>query len=155
MARPTILDAQLQTEIVNLLTLGATIEDCCAAVGITKTSYYEWVKRGNRGRKGDELYTEFSNAVTRARVQARMAAITTVRRAIKADDVNAAQWYLERSDPANWGKRTFVEGNLSVSLVNRAARALMDAGLDPSEIFENLIAEAAYAQQSNDSTEGD
>lgn len=58
----------------------------------------------------------------------------------------AAAWYLERSDPGNWGKRTFItlEHNIRIETVNRVILALVQAGLDPAEVFEDMIVEAEY-----------
>jgi hypothetical protein len=43
--------------------------------------------------------------VARARADARVGAIATIRRAMP-EDWKAAAFYLERTDPANWGRRT-------------------------------------------------
>lgn len=154
MAKP-LLTPELQAEIVNLLTVGVTIEDTCASVGIDKGTYYNWCKRGERARKGDEIYCDFFNAVTRARVAARKAAIALIRRSIQDGNSDDAKWYLERSDPERWGKRTYIEGGMSVSFVNRIVRDLLKAGIDPGEAFETLVAEAVYAQSITAGSEAD
>ena len=51
------------------------------------------------------LRRQFSQAVTRARADARVGAIATIRRAMP-DDWKAAAFYLERTDPQSWGRST-------------------------------------------------
>lgn len=157
MARPLLTPA-LQDEIVQNLTLGMTISDTCAQVGITHATYDNWCNRGRRAAKNDAMYVSFFEAVTRARVQARRSAVATIRRAMSDGDTDSAQWYLERSDPANWGKRVYLEGGLSQAQVNRAIRAMLQAGLDPVKIFEDIIQETVNASAdvyAGDSAEGD
>lgn len=153
--RRTILTPELQKQIVDNLTLGVTVQDTCALVGISLAAYYGWVRRGEKPGQTNPVYVQFAQAVTRARVEARRAAIVTVRRAVADGDVDAAQWLLERSDPEHWGRRVFVEGNVSVALVNRAIRALASVGVDASEVFENLILESLHAEQPINSASGD
>lgn len=79
MGRPTKLDATLQKHIVAALKTGATVEDVCVSVGIHKSSFYDWLKRGETG---EAPYSDFSDAVTRAQQDAKMAAIKTLRTAM-------------------------------------------------------------------------
>lgn len=154
MAKP-LLTPEMQTEIVNLLTVGVTIEDTCASVGISVQTFNNWRNRGDRARKGDEMYVEFFEAITRARVASRKAAVAVIRRSIQNNNSEDAKWYLERSDPERWGKRTYIEGGLSMAFVNKIVRDLIKAGIDPSEAFEALVAEAVYAQSITASSEAD
>lgn len=52
----------------------------------------------------------------------------------------ASAWYLERSDPENWGRRTTIkiEGGVDVAIINAAIQALVVLGHDPSEFFQKL-----------------
>ena len=75
MARPTLLNKSLQGKIVKLLKSGVSISDTCQQVGIAESTFYEWQQRGNNG---DEGYVEFSEAVNRARNNAKVDAIDTL-----------------------------------------------------------------------------
>jgi hypothetical protein len=61
----------------------------------------------------DEPYHSFALRVIEARGSAQSAAVAVVVRAIKADDLGAAQWYLERTDPALWANPAKVDLRVS------------------------------------------
>ena len=44
--RPTKLTPELREEIVELLKAGNYIKTACAVVGINKTTFYQWLKKG-------------------------------------------------------------------------------------------------------------
>ena len=79
MARPTKLDKKLQTKIVKLLKTGVTVRDMCAHVGIAESTYYDWMARGEAG---EDLFSEFAEAVSRALGDAKVVAIGTLRSAM-------------------------------------------------------------------------
>lgn len=142
------LTPELQQKIVQTLVAGATIKDTCMYVGISETTFFYWMRRGDRARKGDEKYVEFSQSIGEARAQAKVGAIAIIRQAIVDGDTQSAQWFLERSDPANWGKRDIL---ISLGIDPQQLRELKKqtelAGMDVGEIFEQMIAELANAQE--------
>ncbi len=79
MARPTKLSDKTQKQLVNLIETGVPITDACSFVGIANSTYYDWVRRGI---DGDPAYSEFSDAVSRAREAAKVTAIGTLRSAM-------------------------------------------------------------------------
>lgn len=79
MPRPTKLTPQLQSKIVKLLKTGVTVTDACASTGIHKSTFYDWIERGEAG---DEAFADFSDAVSRAHVNAKVVAIGTLRTAM-------------------------------------------------------------------------
>jgi predicted DNA-binding protein (UPF0251 family) len=137
MARPTKLTPQLIEEISNWLKLGYYQEDAAVMVGISPSTYYEWMKRGEKAiEKEDQkmlnppltsndvelaasqaaeegeivnLYSEFSEAVKKARAEAEGAHIRNIRRASDNGVWQASAWWLERSFPKKWGKRSSLE----------------------------------------------
>ena len=46
--RPEKLTPKLQDDIVKVIRSGNYIETACAFVGINKTTFYDWLKRGAR-----------------------------------------------------------------------------------------------------------
>ena len=52
----------------------------------------------------------------------------------------AAAWYLERTDPENWARRTTlrVEGGIDITVINGAIQALILLGHEPNEFFSKL-----------------
>lgn len=77
--RPTKLDKRLQNRIVSALKTGASIEDVCQHVGIARSTFHDWVQRGQQGEDG---YSDFSDAITRARIAAKITAVGTLRSAM-------------------------------------------------------------------------
>ncbi len=133
MARPTKLTYELIEEISNWLKMGYYQEDAATMVGISPSTYYEWMKKGDKAtEKEDEkilgtgeespdslavsegieivdMFQEFSEAVKKARAEAEGAHIRNIRRASDNGVWQASAWWLERSFPKKWGKRSSLE----------------------------------------------
>lgn len=65
MSRKTKLTPELQEKVVEYLEGGVTVENIVAAVGIAKSTFYDWIKRGTESDR-KTIYSDFSDAVTRA-----------------------------------------------------------------------------------------
>lgn len=86
--------------IVDYLQLGATVEDACAYTGVSPRAYYLWRRRGQAEidrvegnsrasvRNDEAMYVQFFHDTTRAQAAARVAAVGTVRSAIKGTTQN-------------------------------------------------------------------
>lgn len=107
--RRTALTEQVGKKIVDLMSLGAFVEDAVRSAGIAPATYYGWIERGEADQeRGEEtVFSEFVDATTRARVAGKIAAVGHIRRGMQ-EDWRAAAWYLERTDPENWGRRDSV-----------------------------------------------
>jgi len=133
MARPTKLTYKLIEDISNWLKMGYYQEDAAVMVGISPSTYYEWMKKGEKVTEeadkkmlesGEEvkndivldddieildIFQEFSEAVKKARAEAEGAHIRNIRRASDNGVWQASAWWLERSFPKKWGKRSTLE----------------------------------------------
>ncbi len=114
--RPTKLDREAANAIVGILQLGLTIEDACAAAGISERAFHMWIKRGERcerarqPRPEDEPFMQFMQAVKKARALGKVAHIKTIQAASIGDgktpgDWKASAWVLERMYPKEFGRR--------------------------------------------------
>ncbi len=105
MARPTKLTPELQKQICDFLTAGNFVETVCDYVGVCKFTFYEWIKRGERGWQIDidGGYVEFSNAVKKAMSQVEMTTVHDLRKGPM--NWQAKAWWLERRHPDKWGNR--------------------------------------------------
>lgn len=120
------------TGLESVLSTGVCVRDACAYVGISETTYYGWCKK----------YAQFAKVTTRARASGRIGAASIVRRAAMDGDVQAAQWYLERTDPTNWGRRDFLTVlGLDASVLKELKRNADAAGVDLATIFEAMVNE--------------
>jgi hypothetical protein len=100
-ARPIELTDDLSVEIARHLIDGSSIADACALVCIGERTYHDWVARGDAG---EEPFLQFSQLTRAARAEGRQHHVKAIRSAV-AGDWKAAAWFLERSDPANWGRQ--------------------------------------------------
>jgi transposase len=131
MGRKTKLTPEIQETICNWLKLGYYQEDAAIMAGIAPSTYYDWLKKGaEEDSRQDEIkalgdgssplpaiiegsdielvyvFSEFSEAVARARAEAEGAHIKNIRRAADNGTWQASAWFLERSFPKKWGKRS-------------------------------------------------
>lgn len=103
--RPSKLTPEITRQICDLLKGGNFVETVCDYVGINKTTFYEWIDRGERAWKIDEEagYVEFSNAVKKAVSEVEITTVYTLRQGDQHWQRYA--WWLERRHPDKWGNR--------------------------------------------------
>ena len=129
MARPTKLTPDVIEDICNWLKLGYYQEDAATMAGISASTFYDWMKKGDEGQKALEsgtssslpaiqedgeveivdMYSEFSEAVKKARAEAEGAHLRNIRRAADNGTWQASAWWLERAFPKKWGKRSTLD----------------------------------------------
>lgn len=139
--RPTKLTPALQARILKLVRAGNYPEVAAASLGVNRATYYRWMERGEKCAKGDELFRDFRDALTRAKATAETAALAKVSKGF-ADKVRGperAQWYLERTAPDRFGRRDKVVVENIVTQELEAALAKIEQRLPP-EIYERVLA---------------
>jgi hypothetical protein len=74
-----------------------------------------------------------------------------IRQSVILGNTEDARWFLERSDPERWGKRTYqrIEGNLDISIINETIRAIRETGEDPEAVFKRLVERARERQHTH------
>lgn len=114
--RPSKLTPEIQEEILRIIKSGNYIETACAYVGINKTTFYDWLKKGAREKdrvaqnprakvkKDLQIYVDFSNAVEKALAQAEIRDVAIIGKAAE-ENWQAAAWRLERKFPERWGRK--------------------------------------------------
>jgi hypothetical protein len=118
--RPTLLDRQRHDTIVASILAGNYEEVSAQAAGVHPATFYRWMARGdtalpdplpddyNPDNDPDHIYREFRDDVKQARAQAEQRNILIIQRAAPTT-WQAAAWWLERSYPARYGRRTVLE----------------------------------------------
>jgi hypothetical protein len=99
----------MQARIVAVVTDGAHVDTACAAEGIDRTTYYRWMQWGKEGK---EPYSEFFDAVTRARAQAELDLLRTAKDGDElgsSGPARCAQWLLERTRGKRYAARVSVK----------------------------------------------
>lgn len=104
MARPTKLNLETSSAIVNALKIGATRKDAAGAAGVEYNTFLNWMTAGEAAKSGQ--FFEFFCACSKAEAIARLNYTNTIARAASDGDWRAAMEYLKRRDPENWGDRS-------------------------------------------------
>ncbi len=129
---PSELGSKLTPAIVATvlgnLAAGCYIETACAAAGISKQTYYNWLEHAEEDP--DSAYAEFAALVEKARAQAEAANLRIIRKAAN-DSWQAAAWLLERVYPDKYGmrNRTTHDGGMLIAATSAAGliAAMRDA----------------------------
>lgn len=101
--RPTKLTPELQERVAAHVAAGAYVETAVAACGISKTSFYEWLRRGAEENEGP--HREFLDAVEKAQAEAELKDLENITRAAAEGNWQASAWRLERKFPDRWARR--------------------------------------------------
>ena len=95
------LDAKMVKALTDLLRAGAMIDAACAAVGISRTSFFDWMKRGQADKSG--IYNDFADAVKKALADAENSLVAGIRNA-GTTQWQAMAWLLERRFRERWSR---------------------------------------------------
>jgi hypothetical protein len=108
--RPSKLTPQTTETICEALGSGAYLETASRAAGVAPSTLHGWLQRGRLAEqssnpKSDDLpFLELLEAVKKAQAVAEMTALSVIREAAERGTWQAAAWFLERSNPAAWGR---------------------------------------------------
>jgi hypothetical protein len=113
--QPTKCTPELIAQFENVLRSGNYVETACGFLGLSVNTFYRWqgyakaaFERAEKGgvlTEDDKVWIQFTQAVTRARAHAEVAAVARIRHAATEGDTAADQWFLERAFPGRWGRR--------------------------------------------------
>lgn len=103
MGRPTKLTPEITQKICNLIREGNYPESAAVSVGIAKSTYYLWQKKGKEAKRKSK-YSEFIEDIKEAIAFSETYHVQRIRKA--GDDGNwfANAWWLERRFPDRWGR---------------------------------------------------
>lgn len=136
-------DPTVQTELLNNITLGATIKDSCGAAGLSEDTLSRYMK----------AHEDFADTVKKARHKAKIACVGSIRLAAKDGNWQAAAWFLERSDPETWGRTQKIILKVEPDLLKRLQAQADAANVDLASVFESMIQEFAHVDAAGNSEE--
>jgi hypothetical protein len=110
--RETKLTPELQASIVQLVRAGSYLPVACAAVGIARSTFYEWWNRGDPAgsERADAPHRVFRAELERARAEGEALLVGKVVTEARAGTWQAATWLLERMFPERWARASQREG---------------------------------------------
>jgi hypothetical protein len=154
----TITKEKVET-FLDLLRRGNVVKTASRAIGHSAVGVMAWVEKGNAliesGRNLDEmnvaeqLYVYLASEIEVARATAQVNAIEVVRKAAAKGNIQAATWFLERSDPENWGRviRQEITGEgggavqVDVDAVSRKLEALAQNLIIDADVLDSALDE--------------
>jgi hypothetical protein len=101
MARPTDLTPELGAEIVRVVGEGLPLSKAADFVGISYRTLCRWMKRT------DPPYDVFCHDLKQAKAAVQLRMVGEIQKGVQ--NWQARAWYLERSDPKNWGRQDRLE----------------------------------------------
>lgn len=109
--RPTKLSATLVEVLCESLAAGHFIETACGHAGITRVTFYDWLRKGRAKNPAPE-FVEFAEAIEDAQAQGEYAFATVMVQAAMGGDVSSAKWMLERRWPHRYGPKARLRDEL-------------------------------------------
>lgn len=109
MPRKSIISEEIIDAVVNSLRAGNYILTACEYAGISNDAYYDWIERA-KDPDAPELFHKFAAEVKKARAGAEMRNVNNIQKAAQNGTWQASAWWLERSFPDRWGRRTTLTG---------------------------------------------
>ena len=97
--RPTSLTLDVRRAIIESLRDGATISVSCSAAGISRQTFYDWIKRG---QAEESPFKEFIDICERVIAESEISAVASIRAAGKKN-WKALAWLLSRRHRRRWG----------------------------------------------------
>ncbi len=101
--RPSKLTPQFREEFVNLIKYGNYVETACAMMGIDRSTYYYWMKKGENSKRATK-YRKFYLEVEHAKAWSEARDLAILKKHAETN-WRAMAWYLERRYPGHWGEK--------------------------------------------------
>ncbi len=118
--RPSKLTFEVEKRLVEAVRAGNSREAAAKAAGISEATFYSWLSRGRKAKRG--RFLEFLEAIKKAEGEAEQKAVGRI---VEAGQKHwqAAAWWLERKYPKRWARTDRHEvtgkdgGKLSIELM--------------------------------------
>lgn len=143
------LTPELAEKIFIAIRQGSTLESASAYAGVARSTFKDWCAKGRKPGARDP-YKGFVTGLDEALATFEVAAVAQIAKAGQEGEWQASAWRLERRFPDRYGRRTRLDGSLTVS----AAPVLDVSKLTIAEL-ETLRALLAKAQPEQQELTGD
>lgn len=105
--RPTKFTPEIVATILDAVKAGNYIETASALAGISKDTFFAWLKKGARAPHGE--YRDFSDAIKKAMAYSEALDVMRIGKAANSGNWQAAAWRLERKFHDRWGRKDKME----------------------------------------------
>ena len=105
MGRKTKLTPELIEQAVKLIEAGNYQIHVAQALGISKETWFRWLREGEQSEDENGLKKQFYDSVKKAEAKAVARNVALIQRAAQEGNWQAAAWWLERRYPEEWGKK--------------------------------------------------
>lgn len=102
--RPSQFNQERATRLIQAVRGGNYLTTSAAFAGISYTTLRRWILKADDPNAPPE-YVVFKEELEKAQADAQVAALAKIQKAASEGAWQAAAWYLERSRPAEWGRR--------------------------------------------------
>lgn len=116
--RKTTLTKEVIELVCGHIEGGLSNRDAAKLSGISETSFYEWISRGEKDKEKNKktIYAEFADNIKASMVVFKAWNLQQIRNAAKqTKHWTAAAWLLERKFPEEFGKKLNIKGNFNVA----------------------------------------
>lgn len=110
MGRKPKLTPELTERICESIRQGVTFNSAAIIAGISKDTFYDWLRQGQEGRKP---HSDFSDQVSRARAESEQALLQSLQ-SIGKHDWRSRAWVLERRFPDDYGNKVEHRGKVAL-----------------------------------------
>lgn len=141
----TLNDPKVQL-LLQALTAGNYVEVSCAYAGLSVAVVYQWLEKGRKEKErianggtpdpNKATYVELLEAIESARAKAVVANVAIIQQAARSGTWQAAAWWLERTNPQQFGRRVQAEVTGKISIDDLERRMLELIGDDSTDIQE-------------------
>ena len=136
--KPLLLDKERIDRLCNALLAGNFIKNACALALIGEATFHRWMKDAESAPERSALW-EFRESVKRARALAEHRNVLIIQKAARTN-WTAAAWYLERSNPKEWGRKRFVTSNGETTAPPTHTARAAERPLNDDEALASLAA---------------
>jgi hypothetical protein len=117
MGRDTKLTPEMIDKAYQLIKAPHYAQTVYQALGVSHTTYYTWLKKGEAWKEGDDpLYLEFLESIKKGEAEGEQELLGIIKTAAKRN-WTAAAWMLERMHPDRYGRKEQIDldGKLTVT----------------------------------------
>ena len=113
--RKNKLNEDLISEASRLVKAGLHLSHVAQALGISRQTFYNWLRKGEETQKGLEY--RFYEEITKAEAEAIARNVALIQKAAQEGNWQAAAWWLERKYPEEWGRKDRVNVDTDEGIV--------------------------------------